>query len=161
LLENPLPPTSSNPALKTNGESILEVDTASPSSPTFYSPCVLNGRRYLRLSRTECHIPICQSFFQIVFPDLHSLSSSLQRHSGAMKASAPSTLQCKSILKEILTRVSKISTTSYSNLAQHKNVMLEGVAIMDELRKRKQNLYDIEILCSHELRNEYKLNVRK
>ncbi|RDW72117.1 hypothetical protein BP5796_08151 [Coleophoma crateriformis] len=100
-------------------------------STTLYSPCWLNGRRYLSLSptshpsgRRETYIPICQSFHPIVIPDLNLLS---ERVTSATTGAAK---------RELLISTCKHIQQEYQKLKERKGVLSEGVSLMEDVGRR-------------------------
>jgi hypothetical protein len=91
------------------------------SQPTsLYSPCWLNGRRYLHPSSAfDKYIPICQSFAPIIFPDLESL--------------AVEKIPTREALREKLIAGCKIATEQYAQLKNRKSVLPESIALMESL----------------------------
>jgi hypothetical protein len=97
-----------------------------PSSdyPVIYSPCWLNGRRYIRcfdtqLSPKTSYIPICQSFAPVIFSDVYDLVLS------------PSATKVE--IKDKLIEASRIAKDQYSIIKQRKSMMPESVALIEYL----------------------------
>ncbi|RDW66084.1 hypothetical protein BP6252_09719 [Coleophoma cylindrospora] len=100
-------------------------------STTLYSPCWLNGRRYLSLSptsppsaRRETYIPICQSFHPLIIPDLDLLSECVT--SAATRAAK----------RELLISTCKHMQQEYQKLKERKGVLIEGVGLMEDVGRR-------------------------
>jgi hypothetical protein len=94
------------------------------SSSTLYSPCWLNGRRYLNTSAaepkpTKSYIPICQSFAPIVFENLEEL---------VLSPSAK-----KEEVKDALVKACRIATVKYEKIKQRKSMLTECVVLFEEL----------------------------
>ena len=89
-----------------------------------YSPCWLNGRRYIQCldakpSPKETWIPVCQSFAPIIFSNLHNLVLSLS----ATKAE----------IKDKLIQACRVAKDQYSIIKQRESMMPESVALMEYL----------------------------
>jgi hypothetical protein len=102
-------------------------ETLDHGKSTLYSPCWINGRRYLRQAPsdpppTKSYIPICQSFAPIIFPDLRALI-------------LPS-LATETEIKNKLIEACRISTNQYSILKNRKSVMPETVALMEDIGRQ-------------------------
>ena len=116
-------------------------ETSSSSPQPLYSPCYLNGRRYLRLppepryqSRSwkqpfgeqlltfileKSYIPSCISFAPILFPDLRALS----------RVGTDGTVTARSMLEEAY----KITRSEYGKIKARKNMLPECVALYERL----------------------------
>ncbi|KAH8684788.1 hypothetical protein BGZ60DRAFT_523985 [Tricladium varicosporioides] len=98
-----------------------------PKDLYLYSPCWLNGRRYLLypgsnlqlLPPIKSYIPICQSFAPIIFPNIHELALSLEAS--------------KDEIREKLVKACHIATEQYVILKTRKSVMPESIALMEYL----------------------------
>ncbi|KAE8453422.1 hypothetical protein EG329_010283 [Mollisiaceae sp. DMI_Dod_QoI] len=96
------------------------------SSQTLYSPCWLNGRRYLQSSGaepgpepTKSYIPICQSFAPVVFPDLQGLALSSSAGTGEVR--------------DVLVKACRIATAEYGKIKASKSMLPECVVLFEEL----------------------------
>lgn len=101
--------------------------TAPPSAQTstLYSPCWVNGRRYLKSSfhghsqAGKSYTLICQSFAPIIFPDLQLLTLSHNSTPGN--------------IRETLINTCKVAVTGYGELRKRLSVLPESVALMEYL----------------------------
>jgi hypothetical protein len=87
-----------------------------------YSPCWINGRRYIRNTdaqspATKSYIPICQTFAAIIFPNLRDLVL----HSKVTQVEK----------KVKLMKACKIAKEQYGNIRTAKSIMPESVAILE------------------------------
>jgi 15-O-acetyltransferase Tri3 len=94
------------------------------NSNTLYSPCWLNGRRYLisspnQPSPIKSFIPICLSFAPVVFTGLHELVL-------GQKAT-------KKDIKGTLVKACRISTNEYLKIKERKSLLPENLAWMEEV----------------------------
>lgn len=92
---------------------------------TLYSPCWLNGRRYLQTSPgqpppTKSYIPICLSFAPVVFPDLQDLV--LDHHNAT-----------KEETKQALMKACEVATKEYMKIRARKSMLPGSVAWMEEV----------------------------
>lgn len=104
----------------------------SNSSRTLYSPCWLNGRRYLHGETGEPepskgYVPICQAFSPIVFSNLEDLTLC----PNASKAE----------IKSILLKACKTAMTQYIKLRHAKSVLSASVTLMESLGMEKPRNY--------------------
>ncbi|KAK0103443.1 trichothecene 15-O-acetyltransferase [Cadophora gregata] len=106
---------------------LLRASQPSPSTRaarTLYSPCWLNGRRYLKPTpscpspQTE-YIPICLSFAPIVFNDIEelALSSTASRHE----------------IREKLLKACRVSTEQYIDIRERKSMLPECVNLFEDI----------------------------
>ncbi len=102
---------------------------ASPSSGpiSLYSPCWLNGRRYLRScsdkpSPTVSYIPNCLSFAPIIFKDLQDF---------ILPLSAP-----KPEIRSMLIRTCRVATMEYSKIKQRKSMLPECITLFEDLGQK-------------------------
>jgi hypothetical protein len=87
-----------------------------------YSPCWINGRRYIRntdaqLPATKSYIPICQTFAPIIFPNLRDL-----------------VLHCTATQVEMKSKLlvaCGIAKEQYRNIKRTKSIMPESVAVLE------------------------------
>jgi hypothetical protein len=87
-----------------------------------YSPCWINGRRYIRntdaqLPATKSFIPICQTFAPIIFPNLRDLV--LHRNATQVE------------MKSKLLKACEIAKEQYGNIKRTKSIMPESVAVLE------------------------------
>jgi hypothetical protein len=87
-----------------------------------YSPCWINGRRYIRntdaqLPATKSYIPICQTFAPIIFPNLRDL--------------APHWTATQVEKKSKLLQACEIAKEQYGNIKRAKSIMPESVAVLE------------------------------
>jgi hypothetical protein len=100
-----------------------QLTSSSSTSPQpLYSPCWLNGRRYLRPSDanpfpTQDYIPLCISFAPIIFGDLKELSLSRSVDRAAIKSK--------------LVKACKIATEQYGNIKKQRST-LPGCVLLFE-----------------------------
>jgi hypothetical protein len=99
-------------------------DWPHPNSPVLYSPCWLNGRRYLQqlpgqISPTESYFPICQSYAPIIFSELETLILS------------PSATQSE--IRSVLIRACRVAAAEYGKIKARKSILPESVALMEFL----------------------------
>lgn len=104
---------------------LLQPDMEAKPSP-LYSPCWLNGRRYLLSTAghpnpTTDYIPLCISFAPILFADLRDLSLSLEAG--------------KEEIKSKLVHASQIATKSYRKISNRKSILPECVVLFENLAK--------------------------
>ena len=95
-----------------------------PNSRVLYSPCWLNGRRYLQhlpgqVAPTKSYFPICQSYAPIIFSQLESLTL-------PTSATRPE-------IKDVLVRACKVATAEYVKIKERNSMMPESVALMEFL----------------------------
>lgn len=114
-------------------------NSSSTSPQPLYSPCWLNGRRYLRPSDanpfpTQDYIPLCISFAPIVFPDLKEISLSRSAN--------------RAVIKSKLAKACKIATEQYGNIKRQKSILPESVLLFEsfgeKMRARQQNQMSTE-----------------
>lgn len=107
---------------------VIALLRALPNPPTnsqnLYSPCWLNGRRYLNSSEadiepTRSYVPICQSFAPVVFNDLQDL--------------VLSTLAKKEEVRDVLLKACRIATAEYEKIKKRKSMLPECVMLFEEL----------------------------
>lgn len=96
----------------------------SSQSHILYSPCWLNGRRYLQPFEghpdpTKSYIPICQAFAPIIFENLQHLTLS------------PSAT--KSEIREMLVKACRVATAEYGKIRERKSMLPECVDLLEEL----------------------------
>ena len=99
-------------------------DLPLPASHTLYSPCWINGRRYIQrfaemAAPTRSYIPMCQSFAPAIFADLQDL------------ALTPSAM--KEEMKKMLVRACGAAAAEYGKTRERKSMMPESVALMEFL----------------------------
>jgi hypothetical protein len=87
-----------------------------------YSPCWINGRRYIRNTdaqspATKSYIPICQTFAPIIFPNLCDLVLDFKATQVEMKSK--------------LLKACKIAKAEYGNIRTAKSIMPESVAVLE------------------------------
>jgi hypothetical protein len=119
---------------------VIAMLRSNPPSTTcniLYSPCWLNGRRYLKTSpnqpsQTKSYIPICLSFAPLVFPDLHELV--LER-----KATQEE-------IKRTLVKACRMSTNEYVKIKERKSMLPKNVAWMEEVGEQ---MWKYVFLLSH------------
>ena len=104
---------------------LLQPDMEAKPSP-LYSPCWLNGRRYLLSTAGHPnpptdYIPLCISFAPILFADLKDLSLSLEAG--------------KEEIKSKLVYTSRIATKSYRKISNRKSILPECVVLFENLGK--------------------------
>jgi hypothetical protein len=92
------------------------------SPQPLYSPCWLNGRRYLRSSDahpnpTKDYVPLCISFAPIIFPDLKEILLSRRADRAAVKSK--------------LVKACKIATKQYGIIKSRKSMLPECVALFE------------------------------
>lgn len=97
------------------------------SSQALYSPCWLNGRRYLRSSTaspipTKSYIPVCVSFAPVIFTDLQNFS-------------LPQTAT-KSEIRATLINACQMATAEYSKIRRRKSILPESIALPEELGRK-------------------------
>jgi len=92
-----------------------------PTAQSLYSPCWLNGRRYLQHPHSKSHIPICLSFAPIVFPDLQELK--VEKSAG------------KASVKQTLMNACGIATQEYMKIRERKNMLPPSINIMEDIGK--------------------------
>ena len=88
------------------------------SQRKLYSPCWLNGRRYL-LPESKPYTPICLGFSPILFPDLQEFSLNQQSTSAEIKAA--------------LLKACRIATSEYLKVKNSKSIMPQCIAVMEEI----------------------------
>jgi len=98
----------------------LVSSTCNPLPPpsTWYSPCWLNGRRYLKPSTTP-YFPICLSFAPIIFSNINELVLD-------SKASKRDT-------KDMLVKACMMATEEYVKIRERKSVLPECVMLMEDI----------------------------
>ena len=88
---------------------------------SFISPCFMNGRRYLRAdpSMTHDHIPVCQAFGVVVFPNVkdYIISSDATNERSA----------------ETLIKATKAARTSYQSIREQDSILSESLPIPEYL----------------------------
>lgn len=115
-------------------------ETPPRSPPPLYSPCWLNGRRYLLSSSTnpvptKDYIPVCLSFAPIIFPDLRELS--LPRSAGA------------AAIKPMLVKSCKIATAEYGKIKARKSILPECVTLFESLGEKMRYVLWNEFISYH------------
>ena len=102
---------------------LLRSNPLPPGSTTqhLYSPCWLNGRRYLQPPHDRTHIPICLSFAPIVFSDLQGLT--LEREA------------TRSSIKNVLLEACAMATEEYMKIKERRNMLPPSVNIMEDIGK--------------------------
>jgi len=94
----------------------------SGSTSHLYSPCWLNGRRYLKPPHDTSHIPSCLSFAPIVFSDLQKLT--------------PREDATKSSTKQVLLEACGMATKEYSKIKERKSMLPPSLNIMEDIGKK-------------------------
>ncbi|CZR51941.1 uncharacterized protein PAC_01818 [Phialocephala subalpina] len=88
-----------------------------------YSPCWLNGRRYLRDSElAKSYVPICQSFAPVVFDGMEELVLSPEATKGELGAK--------------LIRACRVATGEYGMIKARKSMLPECVVLFEELGQK-------------------------
>lgn len=105
---------------------LLRANTPASHSRTLYSPCWLNGRRYLKPSPGRpkpmtTYIPICQSFAPVTFSDLDEF---------VLARSAS-----KDEIKKMLGTACKVATVEYRKIRQRDSILPECVVLFERLGK--------------------------
>jgi hypothetical protein len=108
---------------------LLRATSSASLSRTLYSPCWLNGRRYLNPfpghpNPTKSYIPICQSFAPVVFSGLDELVLSPSASKGE--------------IKERLAKACKVATVEYGKIRRRESMLPECVVLFERLGK---NMY--------------------
>lgn len=106
-------------------------NSSSTSLQPLYSPCWLNGRRYLRPSDanpfpTQDYIPLCISFAPIVFPDLKEISLSRSAN--------------RAVIKSKLAKACKIATEHYGNIKKQKSILPESVLLFESFGEKMRQV---------------------
>ncbi len=105
-----------------------QLTSSSSTSPQpLYSPCWLNGRRYLRSSDanpfpTQDYIPVCISFAPIIFPDRKEISLPRSANIAATKFK--------------LVKACKIATEQYGNIQKQKGILPECVSLFESFEEK-------------------------
>lgn len=106
--------------------SLLQNTKSSAENGTLYSPCWINGRRYIRSQNpdtdvlpTRTYIPICQSFAPIIFPNLQNLL-------------LPPIWSSEEVRSKLLSACNT-ATAQYTLLKERKSIMPESVVLMEYL----------------------------
>jgi len=109
-----------------------QLTSSSSTSPQpLYSPCWLNGRRYLRTSDanpfpTQDYIPLCISFAPIIFHDLEKISLSRSANRAAIKSK--------------LIKACKIATEQYGSIKKQKSILPECVLLFESFGEKMRYL---------------------
>ncbi|KAH7397862.1 15-O-acetyltransferase Tri3-domain-containing protein [Cadophora sp. MPI-SDFR-AT-0126] len=98
--------------------------SSQPSSQTLYSPCWLNGRRYLKPtpacpSPTTDYIPICLSFAPIIFNDIGEL--------------ALSRTASRDEIREKLLKACRMATDQYVGVRERKSMLPGCVNLFEDI----------------------------
>lgn len=92
-----------------------------------YSPCWLNGRRYLfplfPAASVNTNIPLCMAFAPIIFPDLRDLSLSLEAGREEVKAK--------------LVKACQTATEEYMKIKNRKSILPQCVVLFENLGRIK------------------------
>jgi hypothetical protein len=99
-------------------------NSTSEDEKIFYSPCWLNGRRYLRPFKDHpnpklSYFPLCMSYAPVIFKDLDELSLS-------MEATREET-------NKALLKACKIAGEQYKKIRDQKNILPGTVALAESL----------------------------
>jgi hypothetical protein len=112
------------------GEPIIGPETiSSEESPkldrNWYSPCWLNGRRYLKpftgppTLPSQFYVPICQSFAPVIFESISDLRLS--------------PMASKVETKEMLVKTCKMATAEYGKIRERKSMLPESILLMEDI----------------------------
>jgi 15-O-acetyltransferase Tri3 len=109
--------------LRSNPLPLRQLNTVAKPSP-FYSPCWLNGRRYLlstveRPDPSTDYIPLCLSFAPILFPDLREFPLSLEAG--------------KEEIRSKLVQACSIASESYRKIRNRKSILPECVVLFEDI----------------------------
>ncbi|KAH7346548.1 15-O-acetyltransferase Tri3-domain-containing protein [Rhexocercosporidium sp. MPI-PUGE-AT-0058] len=102
------------------------ISTSASATQTLYSPCWLNGRRYLSPTppcpspKTD-YIPICLSFAPIIFTDLDELVLS------------STATRCE--MRDKLLKACRMSTEQYINIREKKSMLPETVNLFEDIAR--------------------------
>jgi len=108
---------------------LLRAYTPGPNPKTLYSPCWLNGRRYLRHITGQpdpeaSYLPICQSFGPVIFPNLDDLVLPLQAS--------------RNEIKDKLIGTCRTATEEYAKIRARKSMLPDCVLLFEEIGRNMQ-----------------------
>ena len=98
----------------------LLTNSSANEESALYSPCWLNGRRYLDDGRyTKSYIPICQTVSPIIFPNLEKLTLGEEA--------------TREEVREVLVRACLVATGQYGEIRRRKSMLPDAVALLEYL----------------------------